>query len=114
MSSADFFTAQSLRWQIRIKRKDVVRDAAGGEVVTYVKRCDVRCDIRQITGREQLRSDQKTSTHAIEVRMRHREDIEQTDLITWRGVDYDIQDISPMGMNRALRILATLPAPRST
>lgn len=114
MSQADFVSAQSLRWMIRISRKQVTRDGMGGEVVSYVKRCEPRADIRQITGREQLRNDQRTSTHAIEVRMRYREDIELTDVIIWKGQVYDIQDISPIGMNRSLRILATQPAPRTT
>lgn len=114
MSASDFVSAQSLRWVIRIERKVVTRDAMGGETISYERRCEPRADVKQITGRELLLADQVTPSHSIEVRMRHRDDIEPTDRIVWRGQVYDIEDISPMGMNRSLRILARQPGGRAS
>ncbi len=101
--------AQGLDRRVRIERRVAVRDALGGEAVTYALRARVHAEVIHTRGREAFLNQQMQPTADIEFRIRWRNDVAQTDRVVHDGQAYDIQYLAEMGRRRRLRIVAKLP-----
>lgn len=112
--SEDAFNPRRLRRRIRIERKVAVPDGSGGESYTFTLRAEVAAEVKPLSGRETLEAAEFVAGASIEFRIRHRDDVEETDRVVWKGAPYDIVHIAEIGRNRGLRLVAKHPGGAAT
>lgn len=78
-----------------IERRNVADDPLGGEIVTWVPVATVWANFRNTTGAEAIRNDVQVGTTKASVRVRYREDIDQTCRLLQRGLVYEIEQVLP-------------------
>lgn len=82
--------------QVTIERRTTVADPLGGAVVTWVPFATlIWANIRNITGAEAIRNGVQVGTTKSSVRIRYREDIDQTCRLLYRGQVYAIEQVLP-------------------
>lgn len=104
----DAVDAQGQDRRVRIERKVVTSDGAGGDSTSYVLRVEVNASVIHARGREAFLAAQVVPTADIEFRIRWRSDVVETDRVVYDGKNYNIQYLAEMGRRRRLRIVAKL------
>lgn len=100
--------AGALDQRITLAAKSVVRDAHGGETITWVDQATVWAEAKPLTGREYFAASQEQSEISVRFRLRYRADLAITPAwrITWGGIAYDILDvINVRGARRELELM---------
>lgn len=101
--------AGKLDRRIQIKTKTVTRDTFGAEVTTYEVFATVWAEMVPITGREYFSSSQFINESMVKFRIRYKAGINESAIITYDGIDYDIVYIAELGRSAGLEILVKKP-----
>ena len=99
---------QQLDRRILIQNRTVVRDALGGEIVTWVDFATLWATVRRTGAREQYLSGsnrEQASVNAV-FRIRYRSDLDATMRVIHDGSPYDILGVEEVGRKRHLDITA--------
>ena len=94
----------------QIKVKTSTRDAYGAEILTYSVLATVWAEIMPVSGREYFSVAQFIPEASLKIRMRYREDFDETAKLSHDGVDYDILYIAEIGRGDGLEVLVKKPA----
>lgn len=98
--------AGRLREEIVIQEKSVVRDAFGGETVSWVTFASVRAEVQPIAGREYVAMRQAQAEISIRFRLRYVAGVTPAMRVSWNGGTYDIVEaINVNARNRELELL---------
>ena len=81
--------------RVTIERRAVVDDPLGGEIITWVLLATLWANFRNTTGAEAIRNDVQVGTTKASIRIRYREDIDQTCRLLHRGLVYQIEQVLP-------------------
>lgn len=95
--------------RLDLQQRTITRDAAGGEIVSWVALATVWAAKRDITGRDRLRADAKTAESSTAFTIRYRADLAVTDRVVYAGTPHDIQHLAELGHKEGLEILCKLP-----
>lgn len=101
--------AGKLDRRVQIKVKTATRDSFGAEILTYSVLATVWAEVVPISGREYFSAAQFVPEASLKIRMRFREDFDETALIYYDGVDYDILYIAEIGRGDGLEVLVKRP-----
>lgn len=101
--------AGKLDRRVQIKVKTATRDSFGAEILTYSVLATVWAEVVPISGREFFAAAQFIPEASLKIRMRFREDFDETAIIHYDGVDYDILYISEIGRADGLEVLVKKP-----
>jgi len=103
--------AGRLNRRIRIESKSVVRDAYGGETITWTLVAEVWAAVLPIRGREYVAIRQAGAELTTRFLIRYRSGVTPAMRIVYDGANYDIVDvINPQDGNEHLEIMATAEA----
>lgn len=101
--------AGKLDRRVQIKVKTASRDAYGAEILTYSVLATVWAEVVPISGREYFSAAQFVPEASLKIRMRFREDFDETAIIAYDGLDYDILYIAEIGRADGLEVLVKKP-----
>jgi SPP1 family predicted phage head-tail adaptor len=101
--------AGKLDRRVQIKVKTASRDAYGAEILTYSVLATVWAEVVPTSGREYFAAAQFIPEATLKIRMRFREDFDETALISYDGVDYNILYIAEIGRADGLEVLVKKP-----
>ena len=101
--------AGKLDRRVQIKVKTSSRDSYGAEILTYSVLATVWAEVVAISGREYFAAAQFVPEATLKIRMRFREDFDETALISYDGVDYNILYIAEIGRADGLEVLVKKP-----
>lgn len=101
--------AGKLDRRVQIKVKTSSRDSYGAEILTYSVLATVWAEVVPISGREYFAAAQFVPEATLKIRMRFREDFDETALISYDGVDYNILYIAEIGRADGLEVLVKKP-----
>lgn len=101
--------AGKLDRRVQIKVKTSSRDSYGAEILTYSVLATVWAEIVPVSGREYFAAAQFIPEATLKIRMRYREDFDETSKIAYDGVDYDILYIAEIGRADGLEVLVKKP-----
>lgn len=101
--------AGKLDRRVQIKVKTSTRDSYGAEILTYSVLATVWAEVVPISGREYFAAAQFIPEATLKIRMRFREDFDETALISYDGVDYNILYIAEIGRADGLEVLVKKP-----
>ena len=101
--------AGKLDRRVQIKVKTATRDSFGAEILTYSTLATVWAEVTPISGREYFSAAQFVPEASLKIRMRFREDFDETAIIHYDGIDYDILYIAEIGRADGLEVLVKKP-----
>lgn len=101
--------AGKLDRRVQIKVKTSSRDSYGAEILTYSVLATVWAEVVPISGREYFAAAQFVPEATLKIRMRFREDFDETALISYDDVDYNILYIAEIGRADGLEVLVKKP-----
>lgn len=101
--------AGKLDRRIQIKTKTATRDSYGAEILTYSTLATVWAEIVPVSGREYFLAAQFVPEAQLKVRIRYRNDFDETAQIVYDNVTYDILYIAEIGRKEGLEILVKKP-----
>ena len=101
--------AGKLDRRIQIKVKTSTRDSFGAEIISYSLLATVWAEKLTVTGREFFAASQFIPEATVKFRIRFREDFDETALITYDGVDYDIIYMAEIGRADGVELLVKKP-----
>lgn len=84
-----------LNRRIVIERQQVTEDPLGGQIVAWLTLATLWSNFRNMSGTEAIKSDAQIGTTKTSVRIRYREDIDQTCRLLHRGLIYEIESVLP-------------------
>lgn len=85
--------AGRLRKRITIQQKVIGKDELGQDIDQWVDVCNVRAEIRDISGREYQSSQAEQSQTDCKILIRHRNDIAPDMRVMCNGIYYDIKAV---------------------
>lgn len=85
--------AGRLRNRITIQKKVIGKDNFGQDIDQWVDVCNVRAEIRDISGREYQSSQAEQSQTDCKILIRHRNDITPDMRVLCNGIYYDIKAV---------------------
>lgn len=85
--------AGRLRNRITIQKKVIGKDNFGQDIDQWVDVCNVRAEIRDISGREYQSSQAEQSQTDCKILIRHRNDITPDMRVMCNGIYYDIKAV---------------------
>lgn len=85
--------AGRLRKRITIQQKVIGKDEFGQDIDQWVDVCNVRAEIRDISGREYQSSQAEQSQTDCKILIRHRNDIAPDMRVMCNGIYYDIKAV---------------------
>lgn len=92
---------------IDLQRRDVTRDSYGGEIVTWSHVDTVWASVRtrgQTAETWEAGSDREVATRTAAMRLRWRDDIDETMRVVYDGLAWDIEGIAEVGFRRETEI----------
>lgn len=98
-----------LNRKIQIKVKVSERDAYGVELIAYKNIGSAWAQVIPVSGREYFAAHQFIPESTVKFRIRYRCDFDESALITYEGVDYDILHLCEIGNKDGIEILAKKP-----
>jgi SPP1 family predicted phage head-tail adaptor len=101
--------AGKLDRRVQIKVKTSSRDAYGAEILTYSTLATVWAEVSPVSGREYFSAAQFIPEATLKIRMRFREDFDETAKIAYDGIEYDILYIAEIGRADGLEVLVKKP-----
>lgn len=101
--------AGKLDTRIQIKVKTSTRDSFGAEIITYTLLATVWAEKVPVTGREYFAASQFIPEATVKFRIRFREDFDETAIITYDGIDYDILYMAEIGRADGVELLVKKP-----
>lgn len=87
--------AGDLRERVTIQKATVVRDAFGGEVLTWADAETVWAAVRDYSSREPLLADRLVMLVGYEVTIRSGVEVTHQDRLSWRGKVLAIEGVAP-------------------
>lgn len=87
--------AGTLNRRVTIEKRSIVDDPLGGEIVTWALLATLWANFRNLSGTETIKSDAEVGTTKASVRIRYREDIDQTCRLLHHGLIYQIESVLP-------------------
>lgn len=97
--------AGKLDRRVEIKVKTATRNSFGEEVISYTTLATVWAEVLPVTGREFYTAQQFVPEAQLKMRIRFREDFDETAKITYDNKDYDILYLAEIGRADGLEIL---------
>ena len=105
--------AGRLDQRITLQAKSVVRDAMGGEVVTWQDVATVWASAEPLRGREFFAAQQLQDETTVRFRLRWRSGVVPSMRVLWRAQPYDIQSvIDPNGARFELELMCATAGAR--
>jgi SPP1 family predicted phage head-tail adaptor len=101
--------AGKLDRRITIQVKTATRDNFGAEIIAYNTLATVWAEVLPISGREYFTASQFVPEAQFRMRIRFREDFDETAQILYDGTVYDILYIAEIGRADGLEILVKKP-----
>lgn len=101
--------AGKLDRRITISVKSATRDSYGAEIIGWSTLATVWAEVLPISGREFFVAAQFVPEAQLKMRIRFREDFDETAKITYDNVEYDILYIAEIGRQDGLEILVKKP-----
>ncbi len=101
--------AGKLDRRVQIKVKTSTRDSFGAEILTYSVLATVWAEVVPVSGREYFAAAQFIPEASLKIRIRFREDFDETAKIFYDGIDYDILYIAEVGRADGLEVLVKKP-----
>ena len=95
--------------KITISVKAATRDSFGAEIIGYTVLANVWAEVLPISGREFFVAAQFVPEAQLKIRIRYREDFDETAKITYKSTDYDILYIAEIGRQDGLEIMVKKP-----
>ena len=92
--------AGKLNQRVEIFTRQVVQDPLGGEVVTWVKLCEISANVRFMNGAESILQNGILSVRRASIRIRNRAGILPTQRIIHQGEIYNIAAVLPDNTGR--------------
>jgi SPP1 family predicted phage head-tail adaptor len=97
--------------RITLMHRVLTSNRFGEQVVGYETYDQVWAQKLDVTGREFFSAQRTLAEGTTRFRIRHRNDLLATDLITYGGREYDIIQIAELGRKDGIEILATVRLP---
>jgi SPP1 family predicted phage head-tail adaptor len=101
--------AGKLDKRVTIKVKSATRDSYGAEIIGWSTLATVWAEVTPISGREFFVASQFVPEAQFKVRIRYREDFDETAKITYDSADHDILYIAEIGRQEGLEVLVKKP-----
>ena len=101
--------AGKLDRRITIKVKTATRDSYGAEIIGYTTLDTVWAEVMPLSGREYFVAAQFVPEAQLKIRIRFREDFDETAKITYKSTDYDILHIAEIGRQDGLEVVVKKP-----
>lgn len=101
--------AGKLDRRITISVKSATRDSYGAEIIGWTTLATVWAEVLPLTGREPFIASQYVVEAEFKIRIRFREDFDETAKITYNNIDYDIVHIAEIGRGDGLEIMVKRP-----
>lgn len=104
--------AGQLDQRVTFMRLSTVRESDGSKDEAWVAQFEnVPAEVTFMGGREALRAGQVLPEFDCLIRIRYRDGLSEGDRVDYRGKQYDIKNIKPVGRDNALEITAKVVAP---
>lgn len=101
--------AGKLDRRITISVKTATRDTYGAEIIGWSTLATVWAEILPLSGREFFVASQFVPEAELKIRIRFREDFDETAKISYNNTDYDILHIAEIGRQDGLEIIVKKP-----
>ncbi len=101
--------AGNLDRRITISVKTATRDSYGAEIIGWSTLATVWAQVMPLSGREYFTAAQFVPEAELKIRIRFREDFDETAKITYNNIDYDILHIAEIGRQDGLEIVVKKP-----
>lgn len=101
--------AGKLDRRVAISVKSASRDSYGAEIIGWSLLATVWAEILPLSGREFFVASQFVPEAELKIRMRYREDFDETAKITYNNIDYDILHIAEIGRQDGLEVIVKKP-----
>ena len=101
--------AGKLDKRVTIKVKSATRDSYGAEIIGWSTLATVWAQVMPLSGREYFTAAQFVPEAELKIRIRFREDFDETAKITYNNIDYDILHIAEIGRQDGLEIVVKKP-----
>lgn len=101
--------AGKLDRRVAISVKSATRDSYGAEIIGWSLLATVWAEVLPLSGREFFVASQFVPEAELKIRMRYREDFDETAKITYNNIDYDILHIAEIGRQDGLEVIVKKP-----
>lgn len=91
--------------RVTLQSRSVATDGMGQDTITWVDVATVWAQCQALRGREFFAAAQVQQEQTVKVRIRFRDDVNQTMRLMWQGRAHDITGVVPVGRKDMLEIM---------